>query len=190
WRVDSPNLLKEGDTLRQLNKANVHFVPTLVCDGDVAGQTTSSPDHWCDRDGAFNAMKRHVHYRLVVKEIGQNLKEFTDSRELVEVIYECICAHAEAFGEAHILHRDVSAGNILILRTRNADGEIETSGLLNDWDLSKSIDIQGARQADRTGTWQFMSGRLLDDPCKSHELEDDLESFLHVLIYEAVQYLP
>ncbi|EPQ50669.1 hypothetical protein GLOTRDRAFT_19298, partial [Gloeophyllum trabeum ATCC 11539] len=90
--------------------------------------------------------------------------------------------HAKAFSEARILHRDVSAGNILIVRTTK-DEKVVTSGLLNDWDLSKDIDIKEVRQADRTGTWQFMSARLLAHRSKIHEVQDDLESFLHVLLY-------
>ncbi|KAG2094040.1 uncharacterized protein F5147DRAFT_585201, partial [Suillus discolor] len=40
-----------------------------------------------------------------------------------------------------ILHRDLSAGNIVI-----HDGK----GILIDWDLSKLIDIKGARQVTCT----------------------------------------
>jgi RIO-like serine/threonine protein kinase len=42
-----------------------------------------------------------------------------------------VTAHTVAYEKTHILHRDVSAGNILI-----AD---DGSGLLIDWDLSKKV---------------------------------------------------
>jgi RIO-like serine/threonine protein kinase len=42
-----------------------------------------------------------------------------------------LTAHTMAYEKAHILHRDVSAGNILI--TENG------SGMLIDWDLSKKV---------------------------------------------------
>ncbi|EPQ50647.1 hypothetical protein GLOTRDRAFT_133758 [Gloeophyllum trabeum ATCC 11539] len=187
WRVKT--LAKEGDTIERLNKAGIESVPTLLYHGDVAGQVTVSPNYWKDRALAVNKMKSYVHYRLVVKEIGCHLDDFTNSRELVKVIYECIYAHAEAYEEAHILHRDVSVGNILILRTTK-DGKVHTSGLLNDWDLAKDVNVKEARQSDRTGTWQFMSARLLRHPSKIHEVHDDIESFLHVLLYQSLSWLP
>ncbi|EPQ50646.1 hypothetical protein GLOTRDRAFT_11794, partial [Gloeophyllum trabeum ATCC 11539] len=188
WRV--PTLPKEGDTLLKLNGAEVPFVPTLVCHGDVGGQTTLTPGYWDkESDGEESKMKAHAHYRLVVEEIGCPLDDFRNSRELVLVIYESICAHYVAFNDAHILHQDISAGNILIVR-KTEDRVVRASGLLNDWDLAKDTEIKPAGQCGRTGTWQFMSGRLLAHPSKFHEVQDDFESFLHVLLWEAVRYLP
>ncbi|KAI6029863.1 hypothetical protein PISMIDRAFT_680773 [Pisolithus microcarpus 441] len=43
---------------------------------------------------------------------------------------------------------------------------------------------------DRTGTWQFMSAALLRSPGRMHELKDDIESFVHVLGWIALSYLP
>ncbi|KAI5989554.1 hypothetical protein EDD15DRAFT_2579143 [Pisolithus albus] len=49
---------------------------------------------------------------------------------------------------------------------------------------------------DRTGTWQFMSAALLESPMSaallenSHVLEDDIESFVHVLGWTVPSYLP
>jgi len=38
------------------------------------------------------------------------------------------------------------------------------------------------------GTWYFMSARLLQDPRKSHEVQDDLESFFYVVLFNALRY--
>ena len=85
----------------------------------------------------------------------------------------------------------------------------EDHGLLIDWDLSKDITMQEARVSERTvglmsrflylvlieelqATWQFMSARLLriKDPTKvQHELQDDMESFLHVLCWLSLRYV-
>ena len=58
-------------------------------------------------------------------------------------------AHAAAY-KAGIIHRDISAGNMLIY----ADDDGEWYGLLNDWELSKAFTDgqtdEGNRQFDRT----------------------------------------
>ncbi|EPQ50652.1 hypothetical protein GLOTRDRAFT_66780, partial [Gloeophyllum trabeum ATCC 11539] len=191
WRVDLPDMTREGDVIQLMNNEGVKYVPTLVCHGDIEGQCTSTQQYWSKP----NPFRRHQHYRLVVQEVGCPLSDFKHSEELVKVITECIAGHADAFVKAKILHRDISAGNILILRKmvdKKGQTSVVTRGLLNDWDLSKSVadNNVGPRQPDRTGTWQFMSGHLLQKPWKLHELQDDLESFMHVLIYEAIRYLP
>ncbi len=55
-----------------------------------------------------------------------------------------VIAHTEAYDRAQVLHRDVSAGNIMITE--------EGSGRLIDWDLSKKVVKDGvkARQHSRT----------------------------------------
>ena len=46
WRASYMLAQTEGDVLRKLNAAGVPNVPTLVCDGDVAGQCTLTADWW------------------------------------------------------------------------------------------------------------------------------------------------
>jgi len=114
-------------------------------------------------------------------------------------------AHKYAYEDVGILHRDISVGNILITTA---------GGLLIDWDLCKHVrDLtKAARQSERTvsffhgdcayvviyfifsvlqGTWQFIAARLLlDSTTTTHNLADDLESFLHVLTWMALRYTP
>jgi len=56
---------------------------------------------------------------------------------------DCI-AHTDVFLICGILHRDISAGNILL--------SLEGTGILNDWDMARKVkDIQaGPRQPGRT----------------------------------------
>jgi len=96
-------------------------------------------------------------------------------------------AHQHAYFDAHVLYRDISAGNILIT--------YESKGLLIDWNLCvKVIDPDNSnksvptRRPDQTGTWQFMSAALLQDNDKCNELEDDRESCLHVLTWMALHF--
>ncbi len=46
WRVDYDDVGLEGDILNELNEAGVPNIPTLVCHGDIRGQTTKTPDYW------------------------------------------------------------------------------------------------------------------------------------------------
>ena len=114
--------------------------------------------------------------------------------------FECQ-AHSHAFSVAKILHRDISAGNIILTD--------EGKGLLIDWELAKMMGEGGSRRPDRTvscpahtilsctyhhnldqGTWQFMSANLLRHPGTVHTLTDDLESFLHVLGWMTLRHVP
>ena len=56
-------------------------------------------------------------------------------------------AHRAAY-DLGIIHRDISAGNILLYQ----DKDHEWYGLLNDWELSKrhNVDHGDSRQPDRT----------------------------------------
>ncbi|KAI0694573.1 hypothetical protein C8T65DRAFT_815481 [Cerioporus squamosus] len=46
WRAHYALLTKEGDILAKLNDAGVSNIPTLVCHGDIRGQTTKTPEFW------------------------------------------------------------------------------------------------------------------------------------------------
>ncbi|KAH9942012.1 hypothetical protein B0H21DRAFT_793702, partial [Amylocystis lapponica] len=197
WRVDLPGMEKEGDILKKLNDRNVRNIPTVVCHGDILGQRTVTQDYTDtgeDDPDTMGALKAHCHYRLVEYEIGQALEEFLDGYDLVSVIVDCLIAHHDAY-KIGILHRDISAGNILIITTIEG-GEACQHGLLNDWELAKELpnpdtpEAQiSARQPNRTGTWLFLSAASLQDKYKEIVLQDDLESFFHVLLYNAIQYL-
>jgi hypothetical protein len=86
------------------------------------------------------------HYRLVLYKIGRDLLSFGSTKELVTAMRDAfigmpyssifftlskfiLTAHYHTYYDAGILHRDISAGNILI----TSSGQ----GLLIDWDLSK-----------------------------------------------------
>jgi hypothetical protein len=112
-------------------------------------------------------------------------------------------AHAEAFENAKILHRDISVGNVIIS---------DRGGLLIDWDLAKDVkDLEKiSRQPFRTvspafdisqglydsdvltslqGTWQFIAARLLQARESAvHTPADDWESFFHVLSWVVLRF--
>lgn len=58
-------------------------------------------------------------------------------------------AHRDAYVDAKIIHRDISAGNIILVQ----DEEGNWTGMLNDWELSKRVEgtrYPNGRQPDRT----------------------------------------
>ncbi|RDX49268.1 hypothetical protein OH76DRAFT_1483228 [Lentinus brumalis] len=194
WRVDHKGIEKEGDTLYELNQAHVPYVPTLVCHGDLSGPEQTSDwralwkEYYPNADDSECPLKRHQHYRLVVQEVGKPLTEFgPGSDELVFAISCVLQAHAAAYALG-IIHRDISAGNILLYKDEDGDW----NGLLNDWELSKRHDIEqgDGRQPDRTGTWQFMSAHALNSETRRIVLPDELESIFHVLLHIAVRFVP
>ncbi|KAI5115958.1 hypothetical protein M0805_002677 [Coniferiporia weirii] len=135
---------------------------------------------WVYRSKNFQDLRGYIHYRLVLGVVGRELTSFKSSREMLTAIMDAIEAHGKAY-EAGILHRDISIGNIMITH----DGR----GMLIDWDLAKPVDEDGGIRYGRTGTWQFMSAALLQNPrTKHHTYSDDLESFLHLATYMNMLY--
>ncbi|KAI9444196.1 hypothetical protein H4582DRAFT_2071765 [Lactarius indigo] len=165
WRTDRDGIEKEGDVYRELHDAQRTMTQEFV-----------KGNNWCPGQPRVDP---YVHYRLVLETLGESVYTFKSTRQLCKVIRDAIVAHTEAYERVGILHRDVSAGNILISK--------EGSGILIDWDLSKKVVKDGSgkpRQHSRTGTWQFISiARLRAPLTRPHEVSDDLESFFWVLLY-------
>ncbi|KAJ3002583.1 hypothetical protein NUW54_g5770 [Trametes sanguinea] len=205
WRVDHKGIEQEGKILTLLNDDSgggpVQGVPTLVCHGDVGDQVTRAQKTWLDKHPNVKPddcpLKTHRHYRLVVQEVCRPVREFGSFVVLIGVIYDCIEAHENAYRRKGLLHRDISAGNVLILPKLVSAGDetIEMSvGILADWELAKEVDESKTERApcqpDRTGTWQFTSAMALDNPKKRIVVQDDMESFFHLMLYYAIRFLP
>ncbi|KAL6308518.1 hypothetical protein BKA93DRAFT_702813, partial [Sparassis latifolia] len=225
WRVDLPDIEKEGYIVQSLNDAEVANVPTMVCHGDILEveddgnavrierQQTKTDTYWHEScSGQMNPIKAHTHYRLVVAEVCRPLSDFENALQLVRIISDCIFAHQQAMMKSGIIHRDVSAGNILmdekLIDLENGEKEVVRVGVLCDWELSKPNNdendedgdsddsekrgtdkgSQKVRQPDRTGTWQFMSAILLDRPTRPVEVADELEAFFNVLLFYLIRY--
>ena len=171
WRVSLDGIEREGDILVALNKAEVHYIPTLVCQDDIEGQKTMTQKHAPRR-----SFKTHQHYRLVTKEVGMPLKTFATGYHLVGYITQCIVgkplpsivvpssssplisttAHRDAYNAGYI-HRDISDGNIFLYPTKIVVDDDGTSRLvykaiLADWEMAKRTGEQYdcIRQMERT----------------------------------------
>ncbi|KAG9317721.1 hypothetical protein JVU11DRAFT_1937 [Chiua virens] len=187
WRFlsNSPDIkvIPEHEIYKELYCHKVPNIPEHVVGGDIEGGKTRTQEF---ARAAWLCVKTRIspyqHYRLFHPVVGRPIYEFECTKQLVTGVFDALEAHSHAFEKAKILHRDISAGNIIL----TDDGR----GLLIDWELAKLVSDIGSRRPDRTGTWQFMSAKLLEDPTKLHELSDDLESFLHVLAWITLRYLP
>lgn len=181
WRAEC--LEKESDILKTLNDAGVRNVPNLVCGGDIEGHETltnryASGPLSCESD--FGNSVERIHHRFVSDFVGKHISGFTSTKEMVQAIRDAYIAHQDAYELCGILHRDVSGKNVLMGLN---------CGVLNDWDLAKRMDSDhGPRPHERTGTWPFISTLLLKRPGKAHWLQDDIESFVLVVLYHGLRY--
>ncbi|KAF9268459.1 hypothetical protein L218DRAFT_1047548 [Marasmius fiardii PR-910] len=179
WRVEGYD--PEGSTYLKLHQAGVRNIANLLAAGDVPGPTHRFVD--ISDHALWGKIKlRPQQHRLVLDVIGKPVKEFESTWEMVNAVYH---AFIDAVEKANILRRDISPGNILITRTK----EDKPAGILIDWELSKDGDVKGPRSDNLTGTWQFISARLLMKKAFEHLSGDDLESFVYVIGWLAAREL-
>ncbi|KAI9057804.1 hypothetical protein FKP32DRAFT_1329420 [Trametes sanguinea] len=180
----------------------------LAEDSTAEGGSPESPSaKSVQADGEGGTEYRlYTHYRIVVKDICLAFTDVVSSRQLVRCIFDCMTTHALAYTKARLLHRDVSAGNVIILPTlspsvdKDGNRKVTWSGILTDWELAKTVPApnpsdstppkETPRQPERTGTWQFMSvAYVKHHPSRPVSIADELESFFHVLLFYAVRLL-
>lgn len=171
----------EAEVYEHLIKHDIPHITPLLCGGDVPRSETRT--HWrAEKANSCLIGHRYLH-RLVLGFVGRRLTQFNSTRELAQAVYHAMKAHWKAFQKAGVLHRDVSVNNILIDENGN--------GVLIDWELAVFIDDKSDFEVqDRVGTWQFISAELLQDPGQTHHLVDDIESFVHVLGWIVMCYVP
>ncbi|KAK0495561.1 hypothetical protein EDD18DRAFT_1169871 [Armillaria luteobubalina] len=183
WRTVAPDLVAEGQIYERLHKAEIPNIAEFILAGDIPG-----PTHKTVFKPGFSLQRQYQHYRLVLGTIGRPLTSFGSSWEMVNAVKDALIAHQQAFEKLQIMHQDISVGNILI--TQDINGHL--GGILIDWDLCQSIDnlTKGSGSVERIGTWQFISAKLLLDPTAPRTITDELESFLHVLMWVTILFTP
>ncbi|KAH8916853.1 hypothetical protein BT69DRAFT_1227752, partial [Atractiella rhizophila] len=188
WRDEAYE--DEGKVYEKLKNAGVPNLFNVVAYGDVK-QGCDFQRVTFKYKGRLGQEKKKVlcHSRLVLDRVGRSLADFRTERELVVAVRDALMAHKEAFEKTGILHRDISAGNI-VLNAADAD----EGGFLIDWESAKTETMTDPGMNERMGTYQFLSIRLLEDMgnpvAAKHELQDDLESFVWVLYWMAAKYAP
>ncbi|KJA18889.1 hypothetical protein HYPSUDRAFT_44723 [Hypholoma sublateritium FD-334 SS-4] len=194
WRPDVDSIAKEGAIYLELEKHQIPHIAPFGMGNDVKGQRTVTQAPNDIREKGILPTTRQTrlsHYRMTLNIVGKALYDFKSFHEFISAIADAMEAHDGAWFKCRILHRDISVGNIIITE----DGK----GLLIDWDMSIKLPERLPGQADeapvarrfaRTGTWQFMAGRLLEERDKFQNYCDDRESALWVLLWVALQYTP
>lgn len=175
----------ESKVYLKLQAASIKHIAPLECGGDLLGRfhTTitqlEAQKSWVCSPANLR-IQEYFHHRLALGIVGRDLSEFMSTKELVKAIMDGMKAHQSAFDEGKVLHRDLSAGNFII---------VEDGGILIDWDHCADAVPSGiSTQPGRTGTWQFISCRLLQDSTLVQTPEDDRESAFWVLLYCALRF--
>ncbi|KDQ30030.1 hypothetical protein PLEOSDRAFT_154739 [Pleurotus ostreatus PC15] len=199
WREDSEYAEPEAEVYRLISGdeelSKCRYLAKMHAGGDVKANnyaiTTIGHTHTTFGVGCEKLELRPLTAHFVVLEtVGRDLRLFRTARDLVSCIADAMEAHQLVYDKLHILHRDISAGNILISAL---DSEEARHGILIDWDhciFMNRLSKDRQTRVRRTGTWQFMSANLTMNPATaSHCILDDRESALHVLMYMAMRYL-
>ncbi|KAM5537554.1 hypothetical protein V8D89_008767 [Ganoderma adspersum] len=154
------------------------------------------------RNTAPQVLDMQLH-RVVFDDVGKPLWKYQSPEQLVRAMSMALVAHRDLCSLG-ILHRDISAGNILIrlipvmkggkFEGREMDVE-KTEGFLTDFEFaslprSESEGPKTASGDDMTGTVAFMASSLLHDikqgnpgEAASRTAEQDIESFAWVFVF-------
>lgn len=179
WCPNLKGVHPELETYARLRESRVQYVATALAGGIVLGpngqpQTTVTQERLrtIPHDESSVPPPEAFHYRFVVREIGQPLETYNCSSHLWEIIthavfgtryHNCsasaldadvssrLLGHQDAYEKAKVLHRDISAKNILI-------NPLTQMGLIIDWDLAKHMDTDGELQSSQSGRSVGTSG--------------------------------
>ncbi|KAJ8091660.1 hypothetical protein PM082_020895 [Marasmius tenuissimus] len=177
WREISAGSLSESDVYDVLEERRIPNVAEKLVGADIPDTETIA------------GSRKLVLHRLALKTLARSLTTFKWGKVLVSCVGEVFDTILKAW-EAGILHRDVSAHNIMIV-----DRDGGSHGILVDWELSVVLEperIQKPLCSGRAGTYQFMSANLLEQPTGQavlHSHLDDLESAYWSLVFTALHHI-
>ncbi|KAI0629910.1 hypothetical protein C8Q77DRAFT_275036 [Trametes polyzona] len=208
WRTDVDAM--EGSTLLDLQEADVRHVPALEyhCDVPVAvighkgqhivlcmvgerRQTTLTQKYLKAKWLCSSSPKLHrrvvkrTRYRLVVECAGYSLMNCRGSLELFSGAYHALEAMRDAYERCDLLHRDVTAGNIVLYKKPDSE---EREGYLIDWELASKKGNQRLAY-DPSLSWQFVSIAVGTAMGEKHTIQDDMESLYYVVLYCSLLFL-
>lgn len=113
---------------------------------------------------------------LVFAPLGGPLTSWGNKLELLTVLRDAIQAHRDLLQKAHILHRDISTGNIVII-----DSPSISKGILIDLDRAMNLDEEQPVAGTFVGTRMFTAIGLLNLEAQTYR--HDLESFFYLFVW-------
>ncbi|KAJ1852676.1 hypothetical protein LPJ76_005311 [Coemansia sp. RSA 638] len=120
-----------------------------------------------------------AHMRIAMSGVGDPLESVQSIPELVVVIYDVMRCHMGIIKHCHILHRDISEGNVLVRRD-----ETGVHGMLIDFDHAIHLTKKGyAMCTEGAGTVPFRSVNNLEDKPTKRTALDDWESIIYILCW-------
>ncbi|KAI0760828.1 hypothetical protein BC629DRAFT_1683044, partial [Irpex lacteus] len=189
WRVVHERLVQERTILGDLRNAGIVRVPEVFCGGDVAGGASRTRSTKWKKMGNLPVgltTLREFQQHVLVEELALPVQVAPNSLVYTKAFLDVVVALGAAHNKCNVLHRDLSLNNIMIV-VRESNKLV---GVLCDWDHCGKVDSSGdseqRHQAFRTGTWQFMSIGMLQNPRKAHDVLDDCESLFWAYLYGAV----
>jgi hypothetical protein len=98
WRINHEGVEKEGESgyIWDLRRAGVPYIPDFIC-GDRTHELASS--HVAER------LRRHQHYRFVLREAARELTSFRSSLELVTAMGDALQGQFFPYEKRTILRR-------------------------------------------------------------------------------------
>ncbi|KAL6306463.1 hypothetical protein BKA93DRAFT_717815, partial [Sparassis latifolia] len=193
----------EGRVLKELEAHVVENVPHVEHDGDVPKvmyydgmlrRRTYTEAEWVCHGGARIVVHPRVHHRLILKELGFPLQTLRGTKELLNATHDAFQGKPIAFFQhpARRIHRDISAGNIMLYRKPYQD---HRTGYLIDWELSSKVQEDG-QATDKSivvcSALHFppsMIAKTPPDRARASELQDDMEVLLYVVAYCGLHWL-
>ncbi|GJJ13659.1 hypothetical protein Clacol_007915 [Clathrus columnatus] len=167
-------------------------------DDDGPKQSSSSSSQTVEPE----VPEERVHVRLLISTQGVPLEHARGPKQLLQAILHAMIGYSVIF-KRRWLHRDVSIGNVLLMKKAKKRKRImgfediltkdilekyfeKCVGFITDGDLAVNWDTSDREHArQRSGTPPFMSCRLLRSMNQEvfHSAIDDLESFVWVLFW-------
>ncbi|KAI0782323.1 hypothetical protein C8Q75DRAFT_811756 [Abortiporus biennis] len=169
WRYDDKAYHPKLKVYKKLQASGVKYIAKAEGGGYVHDPDSNDPQvtvahSYLSKLDKFAHLKQS-HYRLLTRQLGTPLEQYSSSMNICLYIYLALLRYRGAF-RAGVLHGDLSPNNILIDEAPEENGWL---AFLHDWDLCKYKEElnNGRTHKSRSGTWAFMSGKLLRYPPKS-----------------------
>ncbi|KAI0073756.1 hypothetical protein K474DRAFT_1710460 [Panus rudis PR-1116 ss-1] len=197
WRVSENNAESETSVCRELHQLGIPHVPVVKAGGDVRMPETGEvqktfTQDWARKDGLrwktqnLELIER-THHRSA-QEITWPLTTARNAKELIQVIHDAFECIIQTYAKTGRMHRNVNHETIRISANEKINGLAR--GVLGGWDGSRlGVEKEeGNVKLYRTGLWQCLSIALLENPRKPHDIYDDAEGIIWVLLYMLVHH--